>query len=239
MKERILLLTNLVLSLFIFNSCIFTGPSLKGNGNVVEENRTVSDFEEIKVSRGMNVYLSQGDFTKVVVRADENLLDAIETRREGDALVITASRNIRKARDLKVFVTVPHISLVKTSSGSNVYSETVIRSKDLELSGSAGSNIKLEIEAGSLEVSLTAGSNADLQGEAEEFFGKASAGSNLKARGLSAGKCKVKTNSGANIWITVTSDLEAHASSGGNIFYNGEPEFTDIEKNSGGNVIKD
>jgi hypothetical protein len=77
-----------------------------------------------------------------------------------------------------------------------------------------------------------------LEGKASSFLGKASAGSNLKAEGLISKKCQVKTSSGANIWISVKNNLTAQASSGGNIFYYGNPETTDVEKSSGGNVIK-
>jgi hypothetical protein len=224
--------------LIISTSCIFTGPSLKGNGNVVEENRKTDDFEEIKVSRGMNVYLSQGDFTKVFVKADENLLDAIETRMEGDVLKITTNANIRNATEKKVYITAPDISSIHTSAGSNVYSETLIKSKNLDLSCSAGSNVKLEVETGNLEVSVSAGSNVKLDGETDFMHGKASSGSNIKAEGLTTAKCEARVSSGANIWISVQKDLQAHASSGGNIFYYGQPETTDIEKSSGGNVIK-
>ena len=228
----------LILAVFISTSCIYTGPSLRGNGNVVEENRKVGNFQEIIVSRGMNVYISQGDITKVMVKADENLLDAIETRMEGDALKITSTTNIRSATVKKVFVTIPDIESMKTSSGSNVYSESVITSKSLDLSSSAGSNLKLEVQTGKLETSVSAGSNIKLEGITDQFYGKASSGSNLKAEDLTTDNCEVKVSSGANIWITVREDLQAQATSGGNIFYYGNPEFTDIEKSSGGNVIK-
>ena len=228
----------LILSAIISTSCIYTGPSLRGNGNVVEENRKVGNFEEIIVSRGMNVYISQGDVTKVMVKADENLVDAIETRMEGDALKVTSTANIRSATVKKVFITTPELSSLRTSSGSNVFSETVITSKNLDLSSSSGSNLKLEIKTGKVEASVSAGSNIKLEGMTDYFYGKASSGSNLKAENLSSKNSELKVSSGANIWIKVKEELQAQASSGGNIFYYGNPEFTDIEKSSGGNVTK-
>ena len=228
----------LILSVIISTSCIYTGSSLKGNGNVVEENRKVGDFEEIIVSRGMNVYISQGDITKVMVKADENLLDAIETRMEGDVLEVTSNANIRTATVKKVFITTPDISSIRTSSGSNVFSETIITSKNLDLSASSGSNLKLEIKTGKVDASVSSGSNINIEGITDYFYGKASSGSNLKAENLSSKRSEMKASSGANIWINVKEELQAEASSGGNIFYYGNPESTDIEKSSGGNVIK-
>lgn len=238
MKCKIKILTVLLFSVIISASCIFMGPSLKGNGNVVEETRKVGEFSEIKVSRGMNVYISQGDETKVVVIADDNLLDAIKTQIDGNSLKVTVNRNIRNATSKKVFVTTPNISMIKSTAGSNVFSETVIRSQNLDLSGSAGSNMKLDVNSKDLTVSVSAGSNIKLEGKTKLFSGQASSGSNLKAKDLVSDNCEVKVSSGANIWITATDNLNAHASSGGNIFYYGKPETTDIEKSSGGNIVK-
>jgi len=213
------------------------GPSVKGNGNVVEEKRNIRDFDEINVSRGMNVYISQGDKTEVMVRTDENLLDVVETRMEGNVLKVTSNAGIRKATALKVFVTLPEITGIKSVAGSNVFSETVLESDNLELSCSAGSNIKLELNAGDVQASASAGSNIKLSGLAREFKGKASSGANIKAEELKTSNCDVRSSSGANIWISVKNSLVAQVNSGGNVFYYGEPENTDIRKSSGGNVI--
>lgn len=238
MKQKLQILTSILFSLFLSTSCIFMDPAINGNGKVVEETRKVEIFNEIKVSRGMNVYISQGEQTKVLVKADENLLDIIETDVEGDALIISAKQNIRKASSKKVYVTVPKITKIQTSSGSNVFSETVIDSKNLELSSSSGSNITLELKTNNTDASSSSGANMKLKGSVHQFSGKASSGSNLKANELISENCEAKVSSGANIWIAVHKNLNAHASSGGNIFYSGKANVSDIKKSSGGNVIK-
>ncbi len=258
MKNKITLLFSITTLMFVTSSCIFMGPWVEGNGNVKEETRTTGEFNEIVVSRGLNVYISQGDVTKVVVKADENLLEIIETRTEGDKLVVTAKENIRRAESKKVFVTTPKITEIKSSSGSNVYSETKITAKDLELStssgsnmtleinaenvdasASSGSNIKLQVESRRLESSASAGSNIKIEGTSDFFSAKVSSGANIKAKDLTTEKCESNASSGGNIWITVTEDLTAKASSGGNVFYAGNPQNKNIENSSGGNVKKD
>ena len=238
MKQKIQIIALFLLTLFISTSCIFSGPSLRGDGNVVKETRKTKSFDEIKVSRGMNVYLSQGKKTNVVVEADQNLLDAIKISVEDNTLKITTNQSIRKATSKKVFVTTPNISLVKSTSGSNVYSKTVISSNKLELSSTSGSNLSLEIECGKVDVSTSSGSNIKLMGNATSFTGKASSGSNLKAEKLITKNCTSSVSSGANLWITAKDNFNGHASSGGNLFYYGDPKEKNIEKSSGGNIIE-
>ena len=83
-KQKILVLAILSLPL-LFTSCILS-PSIKGNGNIVEEKREIEPFDEIKVSRGINLYITQCDTTELLIRADENLIDVIETEVLGGVL---------------------------------------------------------------------------------------------------------------------------------------------------------
>jgi hypothetical protein len=237
MNQKLPVLSAFFAILFTLSSCVFIGPSINGNGNVVEETRKVKDFNEIEVSRGMNVYISKGEFSKIVVKADENLLDAIETKTEGDVLKITATKNIRKASSKKVFITTPNLEKIEASSGSNVFSETVLEFKDLKISGSSGSNITLEIYSEFSEFSASSGSNIKLKGKTNSFKGKASSGSNIKAEMLSSEYCDAKASSGANIWITAKDNFSGDVSSGANIYLFGNPKSTNIEKSSGGNII--
>ena len=237
MKRKILTFLSFALLSSVITSCIL-GPSVSGNGNVTKEQREVGSFEKIKVTRGLNVYLTQGDVPKIIVEADENLLEYIETEVDDEMLIITSSAMIRKSKSLKVHVTATDLSEIRATAGSNVNSKDLISSDDLEISGSAGSNIKLRINARDVEVSASAGSNITLEGNANDIELKASAGSNIKAEDLKTNECDAHTSSGANIWIKVEKEFDASASSGGNVFYYGNPKNTNIKKSSGGNVIQ-
>ena len=237
MKTKILSTIAVVFLLSLVTSCIL-GPTVTGNGNVTREERETGSFNKIRVTRGLNVYLSQGDRQKIIIEADENLLEYIETEVDDNKLNITTSAFVRGSKSMKVFVTLTDLSEIHATAGSNVYSENELSVGDIDISGSAGSNLKLQIKAEAIDVSASSGSNITLIGTADESELKASAGSNIKAEELNTNECEAKTSSGANIWINVLNDFEAHASSGGNIFYKGNPKNTNIEKSSGGNVIR-
>ena len=236
MRKTAIILTAIFISALL-GSCIFTG-SVEGNGKVVEQTRDLGEFEKISVTRGMNVYISQGNSTKVVIRADENLHDIIETTVAGGTLKVSCSRGIRKAESNKVFVTVPDLELLKTTAGSNVFSEDTLKFKALEISSTAGSNVKLDVDAAEINASAMAGSNIYLNGMVKSVNLKANSGSNIKAGDLLSENCTAKASSGANVWIKVEKSLNVSVSSGANLWYSGEPGSLDVEKSSGGNVFK-
>ena len=236
MKKKIIYLS-LFLFPLLFSSCIFT-PSIRGNGHVVEEERNVDDFDGIKASRGINVYITQGSETKVLVKADENLLDVIETEVEDDVLIVRSTAMVRNAESFKVFVTVPELEMIKASSGSNVYSENELKSDELETETSSGANITLEINVENLSAGASSGANLRLKGQAKEITARVSSGANIKAEDLKTRDAELKASSGGNIRISIQRQLRASASSGGNIHYSGQPSESDINTSSGGNVIK-
>ncbi len=236
MKRRFLMP---VLGIFsvLCTSCIGFGPSIKGNGKVVEENRQMGSFDGIRVSRGMDVYISQDSVQKVVVEADENLMDVIQTRVEDNNLVITVTENIRDAKAKKVHITVKNLNEISAMAGSNVFTEETLRFDNVKLSSMAGSNLKLDLVTKSLLARAAAGSNILLRGLSKNAECKAMAGSNIRAQDFKVYKGTARANSGSNIWMTVDNEIDANASSGGNVYYFGNPATTNVKNSSGGNTI--
>lgn len=237
MKRKYLPLIGVfALMTLLLSSCWFLGPSVKGNGQVTEQNRQVSEFDQIEVSRGMNVYITQGSPEKVVVIADSNLQEIIVTEVHGNILKIYTDENIRWAKEKKVMVTVEKLSRVDASSGANAYSQSQIMSEDLEVKANSGANQTLEVNAKNLKASCSSGANIRLSGLAKEAELETSSGANLIGPELKTENCKMSASSGGNVSATVTGRLEAHASSGGNVVYYGEPTAIDINTSSGGNI---
>ncbi|WP_163322460.1 head GIN domain-containing protein [Draconibacterium mangrovi] len=236
MKQFVVFLSVIILSLFT-SSCLLQS-TVKGNGNVTTEERDLEDFNALNVSRGMNVYVTMGNDYKVVVEADENLHNSIVTELHGEELRIKAIDIIRNASSLKVFVTLPQLEAAKSSSGSNVYSENILNVKNIDLAVSSGANLTFSLNADEVNAKASSGSNIFLEGNAGSINAKASSGSNIKAGDLKAKSAQANVSSGANIWLSTEEELQATASSGGNVFYNGNPSETEISKSSGGNVIK-
>jgi hypothetical protein len=237
MKTIVSFLTLAALSLSL-PSCMFMGPSVKGDGEVKEKVREVAEFHGVRVTSGMNVHLIQGDQQKVVVTADANLHELIETKVEDGILEIKALANIWHAKEKNVFVTTPDLNEISGTAGSNIFTDNQLKAGKIHIKGSAGSNMHININGQNMEVSASSGSNISIEGTANELIIKTSSGANIKAGDLSAAKCDAKASSGGNLWINAVKELTADASSGGNVFYTGSPEIISSNASTGGNIIK-
>jgi hypothetical protein len=235
MRLRFTILFPLFAALLL-SSCIFMGPSVKGNGDVVEDIRELGKFSGVKVTSGMNVHFVQGDEPSVVVVADENLLEIIETRVNGNMLEIRTRANIWSATSKKVVITTNKIREIHGTAGSNIYTDGRLIVDQLTIRASAGCNFKMDLDGQSVDVAVNSGANVFLTGKSKQFFAKTSSGANLKAEDFKTEVSEISVSSCANAWVTTMKELTAHASSGGNIFYYGSPDRTNTSSSSGGNI---
>ncbi|OBX27078.1 putative autotransporter adhesin-like protein [Gelidibacter algens] len=225
MNTLIKIIVTSILSLSLFSCNFDYNFGVKGNGNVTTEERTIEGtFDHIEVSRGLDVYLTQGDTESLTVQADENLHDIIITKVEGNTLKIYADENISYSEAQKVKVSFKTIRKISAASGSDVYGTNTISSVDLELDTASGSDMDLEVKVSNLVCNAASGSDLKLKGAADTLVANASSGSDINATDLMTLVTNAKASSGADIKVNASKELTAKTSSGGDITFAGNPE---------------
>ncbi|MDG5492941.1 head GIN domain-containing protein [Psychroserpens sp. SPM9] len=230
-----------ILSL-LFMSCNFDvnfNTGVKGNGNVSTVERNLDgDFNQIEVSRGLDVYLTQSDTPLLKVQADENLHDIIITEIDNEVLKIYASENISRSEAQKVMVNVKDLNYILSESGSDVYSTNTILADNLKLVTTSGADMDLNIEVNTATCISESGSDLKVSGTTNDLSAEASSGSDIKAGKLKAQNCVAEASSGADIVVYSEVKLRANASSGGDIKYYGNPESVQKSDGVSGDIRK-
>ena len=228
-----------VLSLLLV-SCNFDlnlNPGVRGNGDVITQERTVDEsFSTIEATEGLDVYLTQSNNTSIVVEADENLHDLILTEIKDGVLKIHTKQNIGNATSKKVKVSFKDISSIISTSGSDVFSTNTITAEKLNLKSTSGSDMKLDVNTSVLNCKSTSGSDLRLSGKTSKLIAEATSGSDIKAADLIAESSEVRATSGADITVNTSKELTARATSGGDIRYYGNPETVDKSDSSSGSI---
>jgi len=231
----------LVAAVFSLTACNFdfNFGQVNGNGNVTTEERPIhSDFDEVKGSAGVDVYLTEGDTFKVVVEADENLQDIIETEVSEGRLTITTNQSIGRSKAKKVHVTYKTLSAVMASSGADVIGNSVIKSEILTLDSSSGADLEVDIIAKEVYADASSGADMKISGRAKKLIVDASSGSDIKAKELEVLVCQANASSGADIEVNVSQEIDGKASSGGDIRYHGNPTAVTAKDGSSGSIRK-
>jgi hypothetical protein len=230
------LATILMLSSCHFDSII---GQVHGNGNVETDERMVTgNFSEVKGSAGLDVYLTEGSENKIVVEADENLLEIIETDITNGRLNITTKQNIGRSKSKKVHVTYKKLDEIYASSGADVIGNSVIKSEKIRLDASSGSDIEVEVFSKEVLAETSSGADIHVTGKATLLMASSSSGSEINAKELIVINCNADASSGANIIVNVKEKLSTEATSGGNIRYYGNPTAVSNDASRSGNVRK-
>ncbi|MGJ8549220.1 head GIN domain-containing protein [Winogradskyella wichelsiae] len=217
-------------------SCNFT-TGVEGNGNVVKANRTINqNINEIKISNGLDLYITQSNNQTLSIETDENLQNLIITEVVDGTLNIYTSENIGRATLKKVMLDIKTISKITATSGSDVFSNNTVKVSNLELNSTSGADIKLNVLTESLSCNSTSGSDIDVSGSTVKLVASATSGSYIDASQLIAEIADVSVTSGADINVNTTKILTAQATSGGDVKYLGNPETINKSDNSAGSI---
>jgi hypothetical protein len=238
MKNSITKIITILFVATIFSSCgVDMFNRVNGNRNVVTQDRSVKDdFTKIKVSTGLDLYISQGSRNEITVEADENLQDIIMTEVRDGVLKIYSEKNIWRAKARKIYVTISNLEEITATSGSDVYAKETLKVNDIKISATSGADIRISVDANTVETNSTSGSGIEISGIANNHNSKATSGSSIDGYELRSKNANAKVTSGADINIYASESINAKASSGGDIDFKGNPKKVNKKSSSGGSV---
>lgn len=239
MVRFIVFITKVVIATTIsilFSSCQMDFVGIAGNGEITTETRDAGpEFTSVEVERGLEVEIEQSDRKSITVIADSNLQKHILTEISNGVLKITSDENIRSSESQKIIVTMPVIEALQSSSAAEIRSKSTIKSDDLSLSASSGSEMEIAVEGEVLSVEASSGSNVQVMGKILTLRTEASSGSEIDAEKVLSNDITAKA-SGSNISVYPLVSLKAKASSGANISYHNKPKTVTKESSSGGSI---
>ncbi|MFD1604966.1 head GIN domain-containing protein [Flavobacterium artemisiae] len=241
MKKSILLLAISVLS---FNSFINAQENnkLNGNGNVVTETRTTSDYEGIKIAGSFDVDLVAGKEGKIILKGEQNLLAAIKVEVEDNSLKIYVekSTNIRPSNGKKIQITVPFekIAALSLAGSGDVVSKDAIKTDNLTIKLAGSGNFTLPVDTKNLDLKVSGSGNIHLKGKADTFSTKLAGSGDIDASDLKSKIVDANVSGSGNSKVTCNESLTARVSGSGNIKYAGNPEKRDVKVSGSGTISK-
>ena len=203
----------------------FGSQSRAEAGEVLAAEAALEPFNAIEASSGTDVILTFGEAH--TIRLDENAQRRAAYEVEDGTLKVTCRRrsgwsgNCLRGDRGTLTVTLPRAEALRASSGAVLtLREGVVLGDELSIRASSGAV-------------LTA--RGDL-GAVASVEARASSGASLDARGIDADRGSADASSGASVRLgTIRSRLDAEASSGAGVTYEGSPQV-ERRTSSGGSV---
>lgn len=207
----------------MMGSCI-PGMGVKGEGEVVKEDRSVKDFARLEVSNAFKVYLSQGQSVSLTVEADQNLMAYIKTEVKGDRLRIYTTENIRSAEAMNIYLTFRELEMIGLSGAVELTGEGTMSFGSLNLDGSGASELDLSLKADKIDVDFSGASHIVLAGEAPVAVFDVSGASKINAYNLAVRTCELDVSGAAEARVNVAESLTVNVSGAASVRYKGSPK---------------
>ncbi len=236
--KKVLLISLMIIPVFLSSCILDMKPVITGNRDVVTETREVKNFEHLKVSTGLKVYITFGVELSLKVEADKNLHEIIKTEVDNGRLKVFTEENIRKAKAKNIYITVPELRSIGVSSAGTVLSKNILKTDEIEIKVSSAGKLELQVEAKNLDVEVSSSGKVILSGKVEDLDVNVSSAGKLEAFDLISQSCKVNASSAGHVSVNVEQKLNAQASSAGSITYKGDPTNKNVEKSSAGSVVQ-
>lgn len=220
-KSKFFLGFFLLASTLFFASC---DEMIIGSGRVVEEERDVRSFDAIEVSGAFHVYLSQGNRESLVIEADDNLMQYIETNVSGGKLYLeTRGMSMRRAT-MRAHITVTDLDAIKASGAVKITGETPLDFDRLKIKVSGAADIDMEVFGDLMELGISGAGKTYLTGEVEKMAIKLSGASKLKAETLYTRLMDIDISGAGSANVNVEEVLDAKISGAGSVKYIGDPK---------------
>tara|TARA_B100001123_G_C15164079_1_gene968651 strand:+ start:514 stop:1209 length:696 start_codon:yes stop_codon:yes gene_type:complete len=210
---------------------------VQGNGQVKTEKRSVAQFNRIDVEGHYDVYLKQGEAPALTIKADENLLELIETDVQGGELRIESSKPIGKARELALYITVRELEKIQTSGAVTLITDNEIRSSSLEIESSGACEANMELRCDELRIEVSGAGDMKIRGVAENFEIESSGACEIDALELKTLRTRIEVSGAGEVSVYATEELDIDASGAAEIRYKGTPRNIKQEA-SGASSVK-
>lgn len=223
-----------IISLF-FYSC-GGGVHETGNGTLTEETRNVGSFYNLDVEGDYEIVLQEGTSSLITVQTDENLHQYIETRLDGNTLVIRDVEKVDPTETTRLIVSYQRLEEIKLGGATKVSNRGVLNAKNLDLRLDGASVINLGLKAEELKLRVAGAGVVTLSGEVDKQDLELSGAGNLSAFDLKSKDCTIELSGIGTAQISVSNNLDSEVSGVGTIRFIGDPRNIKREVSGLGNI---
>ncbi|HEX6139806.1 MAG TPA: DUF2807 domain-containing protein [Candidatus Limnocylindria bacterium] len=186
-----------------------------GEGALTSETRDVETFHGLEAGGGIHVNVSIGQEQSVVLEAQRNILDILETEVTDGVLVIRASDSYSATRQVTATIVVAELTA-------------------LDLSGGAVGSVE-GVMADALAVEVSGGARMSASGHVADLQLNASGGAEADLAEVHVGAADVEVSGGGRAYLTHAESVHGSASGGSTVFV-GADTAVDVETSGGAHV---
>src|SRR3972149_9381305 len=208
-------------------SCKWTIGFVRGSGDVVTEERDVSDFHKVHLSGVGNLIITQGEEESLTIEADDNIIPLISADVSGERLTISFKRgyNFIPSSKIKFHLTVVDLDEISLSGAGDIDCGG-FSTERLEFEVSGAGDIDFDANAERIEVTLSGAGDITLSGEVDSQEIEINGAGKYNGEELESRECEIRVSGAGSATVNVSEKLDVEISGVGNVYYAGSPQVT-------------
>lgn len=219
----------------------FAQKSIVNDANA--ELRTINgSFNAIKISGGIDLYLSQYESESIAVSATSaESKQNLKTVVENNVLKIYydgGSSWSKGNKKLKVYVSFKTLERLEATGACDIQVAGNITGSSLTIKMTGASDFKGAVKLDMLAIDLTGASDVKISGTATTLSIESTGASDVKGYDLISDVCTARASGASDINVTVNKELNAHASGASDIFYKGTAVMKEVHSSGASSISK-
>ena len=221
--------------------CGGSGEGIVGSGIVITEERTVSGVSAVTVANQGDLVIEFGDTERLVIEAEDNLIEHIDVKVSGGSLTIRTKPGVGSLRNneaIRYHLTVRKLTALTATSAGDIEAPA-IEAEHFSIRASSAGDVMIEaLRAKSLNASLSSAGDVVIGGGfVDEQTVTVSSAGDYDAPEMESLRARVTVSSAGDATVWVAEELSGSVSSVGDLRYLGDPRV-DVQRSSHGKVIQ-
>lgn len=227
------------IAMLIFTTGCIDELLVDGNGISATEARITEEFSKIKSEGEFDIHITSGSEFDILVEAESNLIQYIETDVNGSTLRIHTRglRDLRNSLPMEIFITVPFVEEIK-QSGSGHITTDFFEGNHFEFVISGSGSIGTAIDANSVDGVVSGSGSLFVSGAANSADFVISGSGQIDAWDMELQNCEATISGSGSMWLSVEQFLRAIISGSGSVYYSGTPEI-ETRISGSGNIFNE
>ena len=229
LKLRLLALLLLITPGLAISSCI---------DPIVKQERKTGSFTGVKVGGAFDVVIRQTGKHRVVVEAEQDVIDKVRTEVKSGVLHVEMVRDWSWGNndEVTVYIELADLELLHVSGAGDVEAVTSINADDLEIKVSGAGDLDMEVKAKVMDVTISGAGDMKISGTTDRQKVKLSGAGDYHGQELKSRHTYAKASGAGTARVYASQELEAYASGAGSIKYYGDPEKQQTNSSGAGSI---
>ncbi|MGE5601621.1 MAG: head GIN domain-containing protein [Nitrososphaerales archaeon] len=221
--------------------CAFNPASVvTGSGRTTTQTYDFTGFTKVDIGSAFQTEITEGESYSVSVTIDDNLVEYLDVRVDGDTLHIglkpILSLGFRNTT-LEAKITMPDLAGLNLSGATRTHITGFSNTKSVSTEVSGASQLRGDITTGQMQLRASGASTVELTGATGPLDVEASGASTVRFDNFKSTDTQVRASGASNVTVNASGRLTGNASGASSISYVGSPASVQVDT-SGASSVK-